>query len=332
MDRVYTSGAAATAPTAPASPSTGYPTGGSPGSGTPPTKPGPWWFHMMTEEMRAVIVAAGLTPDHEDLTQLSTAIQQLINDSAPSGGASAPVGSTRNAKMSVTSASSTATFTADEVIVETALGGTAYRLGSYSQSINLATTGAGGMDTGSAPTSGFVSLYAIAKADGTKNILACNASTSGGSIYSGSNMPAGYVASALIGVWPTNGSGQFVAAYQVNRSIEFVPVQVLSLNSGGATSFTPVGLSSCVPPNAKTWSGTLGGATTNSPSGCVAADPNGVGMRTHMTASGTSSPLNGFDYGASNIANVPLITAQTTYYKVQSASWSFRITVGGYDF
>ena len=245
---------------------------------------------------------------------------------------SAPVGSARNAKMSVTSATASGTFTADEIIVATALGGTAYRLANYSQAVNLATTGAGGMDTGTAPASGFVSLYAIAKADGTKNILACNASTSGGSIYSGVNMPSGYVASALIGVWPTNGSGQFIAGYQVDRTLEFVPVQVLSLNSGGATTFTSVSLSSCVPTNAKTWKGTLGGATTNSPAGCVAADANGIGLRTHLTASGTSSPLNGFDYGASNIEGVPLITPQTTYYKMSSTAWSFRITVGGYTF
>lgn len=77
MDRVFNSGAAASAPTPPASPSTGYATAGNPGTGTPPTEPGPWWFHMITEELRAVIVAAGLTPDHEDLTQLAAAISAL---------------------------------------------------------------------------------------------------------------------------------------------------------------------------------------------------------------------------------------------------------------
>lgn len=82
MDRVYSSGAAGTAPTPPASPSTGYATAGNPGTGTPPTKPGPWWFHMITEELRAVIVAAGLTPAHTSVTQLRDAISALISAGA----------------------------------------------------------------------------------------------------------------------------------------------------------------------------------------------------------------------------------------------------------
>lgn len=78
MDRTFESGAAGSPPSAPASPSSGYPTAGNPQTATPATKPGPWWYHMMTEELRAVIVAAGLTPDHTDVTQLSQAIQALF--------------------------------------------------------------------------------------------------------------------------------------------------------------------------------------------------------------------------------------------------------------
>lgn len=77
MDRAYTSGAAGSPPSAPGSPSSGYPTAGNPGTGTPATKPGPWWYHMVTEEIRKVISDAGLTPDYTNLSQLSQAIQQL---------------------------------------------------------------------------------------------------------------------------------------------------------------------------------------------------------------------------------------------------------------
>lgn len=79
MDRAYESGSSESAPLAPETPSIGYPTAGNPGGGTPATKPGPWWYHMVTEEVRNVILAAGLTPDHEDLSQLSAAIQSLID-------------------------------------------------------------------------------------------------------------------------------------------------------------------------------------------------------------------------------------------------------------
>lgn len=86
MDRVFESGAAGSPPSAPASPSSGYPTAGNPQTATPATKPGPYWYHMLTEEIRAVIVAAGLTPDHLNLTQLATAIGNLAaSGAAPAG-------------------------------------------------------------------------------------------------------------------------------------------------------------------------------------------------------------------------------------------------------
>lgn len=75
MDRAFLSGAAATPPAAPASPSVGYPTSGNPGTGTPATKPGPWWYHMITEELLAIIVAAGITPASGTLNQVLQALR-----------------------------------------------------------------------------------------------------------------------------------------------------------------------------------------------------------------------------------------------------------------
>jgi len=74
--RTMLSGAAGSPPSAPGSPSTGYFTEGNPGV-TPPSNPGAYWFHQMSEEARAVIVAAGLTPDASTLTQLRDAILAL---------------------------------------------------------------------------------------------------------------------------------------------------------------------------------------------------------------------------------------------------------------
>lgn len=75
MDRTYESGAAGSPPSAPASPSSGYPTAGNPSLAVPATKPGPWWYHMIAEELMAVVLAAGLTPDHTDTNQLLDALR-----------------------------------------------------------------------------------------------------------------------------------------------------------------------------------------------------------------------------------------------------------------
>ena len=78
MDRAFASGSSASPPSAPGSPSIGYATAGNPGGGTPATKPGAYWFHMVTEELRGVIAAAGLTPSQSDITQLLQALPNAL--------------------------------------------------------------------------------------------------------------------------------------------------------------------------------------------------------------------------------------------------------------
>ncbi|EOV7029599.1 hypothetical protein ACQIBV_003101 [Yersinia enterocolitica] len=143
------------------------------------------------------------------------------------------VGTSRNAKMSVTTASATATFTADELIVQTALGGRQYKLISVNKTINLATTGAGGMDTGVAPTSGYVALYAIYNPTiQASALLAVNASSViATEVYSGASMPAGYTASALVSVWGIDTS-QFKIGYQRNRNIVRAPENIYTTTTG----------------------------------------------------------------------------------------------------
>jgi hypothetical protein len=74
-NRKFQSAASATPPTAPVSPSSGYPTNGNPGTGTPATLPGEFWFHKIGEELRAIIADAGITPSDSDLGQVLAAIK-----------------------------------------------------------------------------------------------------------------------------------------------------------------------------------------------------------------------------------------------------------------
>lgn len=93
--RNWLSGASATPPAAPSSPSVGYASGGVPGV-SPATNPGPHWFHKIAEELRGVIVAGGVTPSDSSLTQMMTALTALFGGvtALRSGGAGTEYGFT----------------------------------------------------------------------------------------------------------------------------------------------------------------------------------------------------------------------------------------------
>ena len=241
------------------------------------------------------------------------------------------VGAMRNASMNVATASASATFTADQIVVGTALNGLEYLLPSYSHAINLAATGAGGMDTGSAPISGYVALYAIYNpTSGTASILATNATSSAApTIYGGANMPAGYTASALISAWPTNSSGQLVVGIQIDRSISILLKTVLSTSTAQA-SWTSLSIASAVPPNARSIRG-----ATNFTNNTVSTSTNG----SIYIASNSSGAGEQFNQGILNTGqlvqnySVDLSTSQTIFYQTGdtgSVSFTANIYVSGY--
>ena len=242
------------------------------------------------------------------------------------------VGTVRNLFMSVAAASASATLTADEIVVETALGGAPIRIPNFNKTINLATTGAGGMDTGSAPTSGYVALYAIYNpTTSTAALLAVNAtSTVAPSIYGGANMPSGYTASALVSVWPTNGSGQFVIGYQVDRFVAIAPTQVLSTSTQQA-SYTGLLISAAVPKNAKSVQG-VGTITSNSAANLFVNFAGSTGGVAQATSSISTSAANA-GIGA-QFSSIPLLTQQTLFYTatVSAGTMSLIISVSGYTF
>jgi len=242
-------------------------------------------------------------------------------------------GSILNLLMSVTAASASATLTADEIILETALGGSVKKLSSFNKTINLATTGAGGMDTGTAPVSGFVGLYAIYNpTTDTAALLAVNASTSKPAIYGGANMPSGYTFSALISVWPTNGSGQFVVGLQVDKKIGLLSA-IAADHVVIAGTYTSISISALVPANAKSINGTMqvealsSGATGNLNT-YYASDANGTNEKTCGIAKASAS---GF---ATSSPYDLILTNQTIYYKLISAGitgTTTTLTISGYS-
>jgi hypothetical protein len=234
------------------------------------------------------------------------------------------VGSVRNLLMSVTAASATATLTADEIIVETALGGVRYCLPSFSKTINLATTGAGGMDTGSAPVSGFVALYAIYNpTTQTAALLATNAtSIVAPNVYGAGSMPSGYTASALVSVWRTNASGQLNIGTQRDRDIAVVNVSILSTSSGNST---PTAFSTTAFPKNTTRIKCYSSFTT----GTAATVNAGI----YADLAGTDQAIIGGTFtgaqGMAGTAEVLISTPQTIYYTLTATagapSWGLNL-------
>ena len=157
------------------------------------------------------------------------------------------VGNARRLAATLATAGTSITYTADEIIVESALGGIRQCLTSFSQTLNGATTGLGGLDTGALAASTFYAFYAAYTSSGAKGIFA-QAEPVGGatSVYQGSFLPSGVVATALIGVWPTNGSAQFVAGYQRGAKFSYQTAPN-SLTAGSATSITLVNVATLIP-------------------------------------------------------------------------------------
>lgn len=314
---------AATSLPAPESAGTeGYFTEGNPATGTPATKVRGSWLNMLQEELCSILAAAGIARLKTSYNQVNLALQKMY---AP------VVGTMRNASMSVTAASATATFAADEIVVATALGGQTFKPANFNKTINLAATGAGGMDTGSAPASGYVALYAIYNpTTGASALLATNATSAvAPNVYGGANMPAGYTASALVSVWPTNGSRQFVVAYQVDRSISIANNTIFT-NSTTTSGYVSVSIAGAVPPNAKAFSGGLqantsvaaalqfGVAATSAPVGIIGMIFNSAGNQS------SSIPF----------VKVPISSPQTTYYNATNSTGTptFTLIVSSYDF
>lgn len=223
-------------------------TEGDPIAGVPATIVSGPWANDIQEELMSTLTASGIAPVKGVQDQVLKAIRTLA------GGA---VGLNRNVVMNVTAASASATITADQFFVQSALNGQSYRLSSFNKTINLAATGAGGMDTGAAPASGHVAIYAIYNpSNGSSALLATNASAAAApEVYGGANMPAGYTASGLISVRCTTAAGLLQIGLQYDRSVS-IPESMVFNNGAINSTITAIG-ATILPRNAKFTAGNL---------------------------------------------------------------------------
>lgn len=158
------------------------------------------------------------------------------------------VGMSRNASMVIPTASTSATFTADELVLESALGGLRYGLANVSDTFNLTTD----MDTGTAPTSGFVALYRLLNPTTGATLRRIVNATAAAvpEIYAGAAAPSGFTASALLAVLPTTGAGQFATCKLVGRRVYTAYRSIVS-TSNVAAQLVGVPVTPAAPRNSK---------------------------------------------------------------------------------
>jgi hypothetical protein len=279
------------------------------------------WANDVQEEIMSVLTAAAIAPVKGTQNQLLKAIRS-VNTGL--------VGAASNVKMTVNVASASATLTADEIVVGTALGGQTYRLSGFNKSINLATTGAGGMDAGPAPVSGWVALYAIYNSTtGASALLATNATLAIlPPVYSAAPYPVGYSASALVAVLRTNASGQFAVQSLVGREV-FYFNQVYS--GGGSGAFVALSIAASVPPNAKVFQANVAitASTSGVPSVALCATSAGAGTPGYATFAGYNP--GGVVIGCS-FRDLPIFTPQTVYLATSGVVSTYVINSYGYNF
>lgn len=240
------------------------------------------------------------------------------------------VGSASNVRCSVTAASASATFTADEIVVGTSLGGPSYRLANFNKTLNISTTGAGGMDTGAPPTTGWVAIYAIYNpTTGASSILARNATAAAQpTVYGGANIPAGYTASALISVWPVV-SSVLAVAFQMDRTVNYYN---LIYSGAGPGAFTSVSVANAVPRNAKTINVNIAMNSTTAGILSGAICPTAAGLGTPGYSNVALYTPGGATSVSAHFHDAPLMTAQTIYLATGGPSSTYNFNSYGYTF
>lgn len=222
-------------------------------------------------------------------------------------------------------AGTTAVFKDDFVVVRTAAGQT-YGLSEFSQTLDLTTTGIGGMDAGTATAAGFVLVYAAYNpTTGVQGIF--GSMEAGGvatPVYSGGNLPSGYTATALIGILKVSTTaGTLVQSLQLGRRVIIPRITPVS-GTAPATSLSWTSVSTTgIPYSARTISGQLSMTANNSGftlQGSIAPYSSGVGSYDVLMSSSAGSIS-----GNSTYADVMIATPQTFYYEFAASSSSSSV-------
>lgn len=189
--------------------------------------------------------------------------------------------------------------------------------------VDLAVSGANGLDQGIEAVSTWYHLWAIAKQDGTlAGLLSLSAVSP--------TLPSGYSYKGYVGARYNDSGGDLDPAYQLDRLVGAQRSVVLS--NGSATTSTAIDISIRVPPQAKA---AFGSASVDDD----ATASSGLVITALDEASASSRPADITIYNVGNVANglgggywrLPLLQAQTMYYRVVDVTDDASIVVSGWE-
>lgn len=212
---------------------------------------------------------------------------------------------------------STADIDADAIWVRDS-GGAARRLTNVNLTVDIATAGADGLDTGT--ETAFVWYYLHAIYNATLSSQAGLLSLSADSPM----LPNGYTYSGLVGAIRNDGAGDFVPVHQRGR--DAITQRNTPLNAGTATTYTAVSLGNAIPAIA---TGARGYLTVDRTAGSAAVD-----LYAAAEGAGTAATLGeeraSLASGVTGFASAPwdltLKTAQQILYRVAGTSARGSIT------
>lgn len=217
-----------------------------------------------------------------------------------------------------TASVSTATITADKIVVTNSSGRKAV-LSTVSLTVNIASAGANGLDTGAEAASTWYYLWVIWNGATTAGLISASATAP--------TMPTGYTHKGLAGAVYNSSGSDFIGMNQRGRDVAIV--EQAALAGGSATAVTSFSLAAFIPPNV--WTARLYSAvtalSTTIVTASVWADAAGL-YRTQRLGyvSTTDAAQITFD-----IVTARLFVSQTLYYSVTNANTDLDIYVIGWS-
>jgi len=215
----------------------------------------------------------------------------------------------------------TATFTADELVLED-VNGNQLLISAFNKTVNMATAGIGGLDTGSEASSTWYNVFAVAKSDGTQNIVLSTADDIASLTFSG-----GYSFAGLISSLRNNGSSNLVDFRQAGALVDIDAIQIIV--AGAATSDTSINtlLETAVPPLARKVQGYGRVSDSGSSASALTLKPvtaSNIGRKIINNPGGSTSTAGGY-------FEALMVTPQTLFYQV-SAGDSAEAFATGFEF